>query len=191
MSFLSQEELEAIGFKKLGKQVKLSRKTSIYGASKIEIGDYSRIDDFCILSAGEGGIKLGRNVHIACYVGIIGKGKIEVEDFCGISSKATLYSSTDDFSGHWMSGPTVDEEFTSVIHGDIIMRKHSVVLIGSVVLPNVEIGIGSIIAAQSLVSKNVEPFIIAGGIPAKKIKDRKKKFLDLEKEFFIKKQKNN
>lgn len=50
MSFLSDSELRKIGFKKLGKNVKISEKASIYNPEKIEIGDNSRIDDFCLLS---------------------------------------------------------------------------------------------------------------------------------------------
>lgn len=42
----------------------------------------------------------------------------------------------------------------------------------SIILPGVEIGDGAIIAAGSVVTKNVEPYSIVGGIPAKLIKYR-------------------
>lgn len=42
----------------------------------------------------------------------------------------------------------------------------------TVVLPGVTIGEGSVIAAGAIVTKNVEPYSIYGGIPAKKIGDR-------------------
>ena len=51
----TREELEAIGFAQLGENVKISKKASIYGAANISIGNHVRIDDFCIISAGEGG----------------------------------------------------------------------------------------------------------------------------------------
>lgn len=41
-----------------------------------------------------------------------------------------------------------------------------------VVLPNVLIGKGAIVAAGSVVNKNVEPYTMVGGIPAKLIKER-------------------
>jgi UDP-3-O-[3-hydroxymyristoyl] glucosamine N-acyltransferase len=69
MAFLSEDKLLAFGFRKLGKDVKISDKASIYNADLIEIGDYSRIDDFCVLS---GRISIGRNVHIAVYCNIAG-----------------------------------------------------------------------------------------------------------------------
>jgi maltose O-acetyltransferase len=45
----------------------------------------------------------------------------------------------------------------------------------SILMPGVTIGEGSIIGAGSVVTKDVEPYSIYGGIPAKKIKDRKNK----------------
>jgi len=41
-----------------------------------------------------------------------------------------------------------------------------------IIIPGVTIGEGSVIAAGSVVTKNVEPFTVVGGTPAKKIKDR-------------------
>lgn len=49
-SFLSQKELEEIGFCSYGTNVKISRYARIYSPEKIKIGDNVRIDDFCILS---------------------------------------------------------------------------------------------------------------------------------------------
>src|SRR5882672_8401994 len=111
MAFLSQEQLDAVGFKRLGKNVQVSDKAVFYNPSKISIGDNSRIDDFCILSAGEGEFHIGRHVHIACYVSLIGKNAILLEDFAGLSSRVSIYSSSDDFSGNYMTGPTVSEEY--------------------------------------------------------------------------------
>ena len=65
MAFLSQAELEKLGFASLGEGVLISDKTSIYGAERMHIGDRTRIDDFCVLSAGAGGFEMGKHVHIA------------------------------------------------------------------------------------------------------------------------------
>lgn len=43
---------------------------------------------------------------------------------------------------------------------------------GVVVLPGVTIGTGAVIAAGAVVSKDVEPYTIVGGVPARPIKDR-------------------
>ena len=49
MAYLSIQELKSMGFKSLGKSVKVSDKASIYNPEKIELGDFSRVDDFCII----------------------------------------------------------------------------------------------------------------------------------------------
>ena len=95
MSFYKQEELNKMGFKFLGKNVLISDKSSIYNANNISIDDNTRIDDFCIISAGSGGIELGKYVHIACYSSLIGKSKITMKDYSGISSRVSVYSSSD------------------------------------------------------------------------------------------------
>ena len=69
MAYYTDEELKRIGFKSIGKDIKISNKASIYNPSEIEIGDYSRIDDFCVIS---GKVKLGRNVHIAPHCLVAG-----------------------------------------------------------------------------------------------------------------------
>ena len=60
MAYLTENQLQQLGFKSLGKNVKVSDKASIYNYDQIEIGDNSRIDDFCILS---GNIKIGKYCH--------------------------------------------------------------------------------------------------------------------------------
>ena len=181
MPQLKKEELKK--FKYVGKNVLISSLASIHNPENISIGDYSRIDDFCILSAGEGGISIGRNVHIAVYVSLIGKENIHIDDFAGISSRTSIYSSNDDYSGNFMTGPTVDTHFTNVIHGSVYIGKHAVIGAGSVILPHVKIMEGAIVGALSLVKMDCESFGIYTGVPAKKISKRSNRLLQLEKEF--------
>jgi galactoside O-acetyltransferase len=87
MGLLSRAELDRMGFAALGEGLRVSDKASFYGASRIELGDHTRIDDFCVLSAGTGGIQIGRHVHVAVYTSLIGAGRIELGDFCNLSSR--------------------------------------------------------------------------------------------------------
>ncbi|MEO5967954.1 MAG: acyltransferase [Ferruginibacter sp.] len=182
-SYYTEEELKAFNFKSLGKNVLISRKSSIYGATRISIGNHVRIDDFCFLSPGENGIFLGSYIHIAPYCNLAGKGKITMDDFSGISAKGSIFSSSDDYSGGTLTNPMVPDKYKKVHHGDVLLSKHVIVGAQSIILPGVTIGIGSAIGALSLVSKNVEPFKIAVGNPLKVIKDRKVNLLELEEEF--------
>ena len=97
MGYLTRDALEAMGFASLGKDVQISEKASIYGASRISIGDRSRIDDFCVLSAGAGGVEIGRHVHVAVFASLMGAGRIALGDFSGLSSRVAIYSSNDDY----------------------------------------------------------------------------------------------
>lgn len=185
LSFYSTIELEALGFRHLGKNVRISSNASIHGASRISIESNSRIDDFCVLSAGAGGIFIGRNVHLAVMSSMIGKGKIKINDFCNISSRVSIYSSNDDYSGDYMTNPTVPEQYTNVDHRDVELGRHVIVGSGSVILPGVKIGEGSAIGALSLVTKAIEPFSIYAGVPLKKIKSRNRRLIDMENLYLV------
>lgn len=180
--FYSEKELDKIGFKSFGKNVLISNKTSIYNPQNITIGSNVRIDDFVILSPSSELI-IGDYVHIACYASIIGKGKITISNFVGVSSRVSIYSSSDDYTGLAMTNPTVPEQFKKVNNGDVTLEKHVIIGAGSVVLPNVTIGEGCAIGALTLISKNCEEYSIYSGTPANKIGKRLKKFLKHEKNF--------
>ncbi|MET0944100.1 MAG: hypothetical protein ABWY22_01685, partial [Flavobacterium sp.] len=139
MGFLTLNELETMGFAHIGINVLISDKCSIYNPSKISIESNVRIDDFCIISAGEKGIKIGNNVHIACYVSLIGKELIEIGNFVGISSKTAIYSSSDDYSGNFLTGPTVDEKFKNVDNRKVKLEDHVIIGAQCVILPGVTI----------------------------------------------------
>lgn len=182
-SCLSRDELLTMNFRSVGESVRLSRKASIYGAGRISIGDHVRIDDFCVLSAGAGGIFLGSYIHIAVYSSIIGAGKVTLSDFANISSRVGIYSSSDDYSGQAMTNPMVPEKYTNVESADIFIGKHVIIGSGSVILPGVTLGNGVAIGALSLVKNDCEPFGIYTGIPARRIKERRRDLLVLEEQF--------
>lgn len=184
--FYNASELLKIGFKSVGKNVLISDKCSIYNPNNISIGDNVRIDDFCVISAGEGGIQIGNYVHIAIYCSLIGDGKIILEDFSGLSSRVSIYSSSEDYGGEFLTNPMVDREYKKLIIGDVKLGKHVVVGSGSIILPNIHIGNCSSVGAMSLVNKNVEEYKIVAGIPARVIKNRSKQLVNLECEFLKK-----
>jgi acetyltransferase-like isoleucine patch superfamily enzyme len=180
MSTYSQDELFAFGFKSLGKNVLISRKASIYGADKIEIGNNVRIDDFCVLSSGDDGFFIGSNIHIAPFSLMIGKGHIYLGDFVNISSRVSIYSSNDDYSGEFMTSPVVPDDFTNILKAPVRIDRHVIIGSGSIILPGIKLSEGVAIGALSLVNKNCDSFCIYAGIPAVKIKERKKNILELE-----------
>ena len=188
MSFLKKAELIDLGFKSMGVNILISCKASIYGASNISLGDNIRIDDFCILSAGSGGIQIGSHVHIACYSSLIGKELIRLGDFANLSSRVSVYSSSDDYSGNHLTNPTVLDEFKNVDHRAVSIGRHVILGSGSVVLPGVNIGDCCAVGALSLVKASCEPFGTYAGIPALRKGERSREILVAEERFlgFIK-----
>lgn len=176
-SFYTEQELAELGLKSYGKNVLISRKTSIYSPGKISVGDNVRVDDFCILS---GEITLGNNIHISAYSALYGAMGIEFKDNSGCSARTTIYSAMDDFSGDYLIGPMHPEEFTHVTGGKVTIGEYVQLGAHCLVFPNLTIGTGSVLGALSLVTKNIPEWGIYVGIPAKKIRERSKKLLELQ-----------
>jgi dTDP-4-amino-4,6-dideoxy-D-glucose acyltransferase len=182
MGFLSESALREMGFRHLGTDVKISERASLYGVSRISVGDESRIDDFCVISAGEGGITIGRHVHIATHCILVGQGRIALEDFSGLSSRCAIYSSTDDYSGKALTNPTVPEDLRDVTHAPVVLGRHALVGSGTTILPGVTLGEGAAVWAMSLVRGDCEPFQSYFGVPAKRMTQRSRKLLELERQ---------
>lgn len=181
MAFLDQDGIERLGFRQVGSNVLLSDKASFYNCKNISIGDSVRIDDFCVLSAGEGGIEIESYVHVAAYSSLIGRGAIKLKSYSNLSSRVSVYSSSDDYSGHYMTNPMVPSEFTNVFHADVIIGRHVIIGAGCVVLPGVALNDGAAVGALSLINKDCEAFGVYTGVPARKIKNRDRNFLRLER----------
>jgi galactoside O-acetyltransferase len=182
MAWLTTKKIKEMGFARVGENVFLSDKAAYYNCQNIRIGNHVRIDDFCVLSAGDGGIELCNYIHIAIFSSLIGAGNISLADFSGLSSRVTIYSSNDDYSGEFMTNPMIPIQFTNVQHGDVKIGRHVIIGSGSIILPNVTLEEGVAVGALSLIRKDCEAFGIYSGSPAKRISERKRNLLELEKE---------
>lgn len=181
MAFLTGDQLKPFGFKKLGKNVKISDKASIYNADQMELGDHVRIDDFCVLS---GKITFRRHVHIAAFCLLAGGEKgITFDDFSGLSYACQVFTQSDDYTGKTMTNPTVPDDYKLERKEAVYIGRHSGCGAHCVVFPGVTLAEGSVTGAMSLLTKSTEPWGVYFGIPAKRMKDRKKDLLELEKKF--------
>jgi galactoside O-acetyltransferase len=154
--YYSKTELDNIGFKKIGINNKISKKCTFIKINNISIGNNCRIDDNCIFSASSKGIDIGNFVHISNNVCISGNAYIKIENFCGLSSKVTIFGSSDDYTGKYMTNPCVGEfndNCTNITSKDIIIGEHSIIGCNSVILPGCSINSGISVGALSLVNK--------------------------------------
>jgi acetyltransferase-like isoleucine patch superfamily enzyme len=180
-SFLSPAELRDIGFRQVGVNCCISRYARFYGSAAMRLGDNVRIDDFSIIS---GTVILGNHVHIASHCAFHAGGddaSITMGDFSGASGRVSIYARSDDYSGNWMTNPTVPEALTNAISKSVVIGRHAIIGTGSVILPGVTMEEGSALGAMSLANKTLPAFTIHSGIPAKFLKARQRQLLDLEK----------
>ncbi|MFZ3404805.1 acyltransferase [Aeromonas salmonicida] len=181
MAFLTEEQINAIGFKYIGDNVKISDKAAIYNPDLISIEDNSRVDDFCLLS---GNIKIGKNVHVAAYCNLAGgELGIEMEDFSGLAYGCHVFTQSDDYSGETMTNPTVPKKYKKETYKKIHIGKHVIVGTKSIILPGVNVAEGCSVGAMTMLTKSTQPWGIYFGIPAKRIKERKRELLELESEY--------
>lgn len=176
--FLTQSQLDALGFKSLGKNVRISDKAAIYNCDQITVGDNSRIDDFCVIS---GRVTIGRNVHIAVFCNIAGGVEgITFEDFAGLAYGCHVFSQSDDYSGRTMTNPTVPAQYKRETMRAVVIGRHSIVGTNSLIFPGVHLGEGTSVGALSMVTHSTEPWGVYFGAPAKRIKERRRDLLALE-----------
>ena len=180
-AYYSQEELLSFGFKRLGKAVKIKRNVGIYFPANLSIGDYSRIDDFCIITCNGAPCEIGDYVHIASHCVLLAKAGFTMRDFSGLSPMVTVVTNSDDYSGHRLTNPTVPRDLTGGKEGRVILDKHVIIGTQSVILPDVTIGEGSSVGAMSLVNRSLEPWGVYFGVPARRLKERSRDLLELEK----------
>jgi dTDP-4-amino-4,6-dideoxy-D-glucose acyltransferase len=181
-SFLTPEELDALGLRAYGRGVKISRFARIYHPDRLSLGDHCRIDDFCILS---GEITLGTCIHLAPQCLLFGARGIVMEDFSGLSSRVAIYTESDDYvSGTSLTNPTVPAPYRHVTDaGPVRLNKHVIVGCGAVILPGSDLGEGVSIGALSLVRGVLEPWTVHCGNPAVKAgRRRSRTILRLETE---------
>lgn len=178
--FYETPELRRFGFRSVGENVKIAKNCTIIGTHNISIGDNVRIDANTLIACARGELVLGDYIHIGGGSHLACIGGIYFEDFAAISQGVRIYSGTDDYSGMCMTNPTVPSEFLGMHCSPVYLRKHSIVGTGSTLMPGVTLGEGCAVGAMSLVTLPLDPWTVNFGIPAKFLKKRSRKLLELE-----------
>jgi len=139
----------------------------------IEVGDYTYYDDFEDVANFEKNVK-----YLFDFTG----DKLVIGKFCMIASDVTFIMNGANhlseavtsfpfsiFGGDWsgaMEGKSYPFKGNTEIGNDVWIGY------GATIMPGVKIGHGSIVATKSVVTKDVPPYTIVGGNPAKEIKKR-------------------
>jgi galactoside O-acetyltransferase len=187
-SFYSEKELKQFRFRSIGKNVFIKKNVGLYFIENICIGNNVRIDDNVIIVASnkKNPVMIGNYIHIASNCYLAGSDGIDMMDFTTLAPGVLIFSGSDDYSGKKLTNPMVGNPYVGGKSGKVTLCKHVIIGAGSVVLPDVTIKQGSSVGALSLVNKDLNPWGVYSGIPAKKIKSRYKDVLKLEKKFLKK-----
>jgi acetyltransferase-like isoleucine patch superfamily enzyme len=168
----------------MGSNVIIHKLAQILAPERLILGDHVIIDDFAFLGRHEKLI-LGNYVHIASHASITGGGKCLVSDFVNISSGARILTGSDDFAGGGLAGPAIPANYRNVTRSRVIIGAHALVGANAVVLPGITIGEGASIGAGSVVTKDLPPWAIYAGQPARHLRPRPKdKIVELTHDLF-------
>lgn len=140
------------------------------GIKHLELGHDIKIPEFCFFS---GLIKIGDYTTLGVHNFF--NGDIEIGKYCQIGGYVAIHS-----TNHPITYPTIYIN-RNLLEGNMQQFKTSKKVTigndvwighGAIILQGVQVGDGSIIAAGSVVTKNIEPYTIVAGNPARPIKKR-------------------
>lgn len=109
-------------------------------------------------------IKIGEDTIIGEGVVLDGRDKLTIGDHVDFASEVMIYNSQ-----HDVQSPDFHAVYQPVEIGDYVFIGPR-----AIILPGINIGKGAVVAAGAVVTKDVNPFEIVGGVPAKVIGERKK-----------------
>ena len=115
-----------------------------------------------LLGRGAGGLLVGENTIINrhCYFDM--RGGIRIGSNVSISPEVSFITSQH----------LVDDPDFGIQDLEIVVEDRAWIGSRVTILPGVRVGEGAVVAAGAVVAKDVEPFAVVGGTPARKIKDR-------------------
>ncbi len=151
----------------LGKGSYIKRGVRLIGNPyRINIGKKFKIWENCVIGVGKGKIIIGDNglLGVGTFINA-GNNTIRIGNGVAIAPHCRIIA----YSHHYFPEKLIAD---SHIEADITIEDDILIGAGVTILPGVTIGKGAIVAAGAVIDKDVDPFIIVGGIPAKKIKDR-------------------
>lgn len=167
-----------------GRNFDVDLRKPIINKKYLSIGENGIIDGRFVFETQNGYVRIGNRVHIGNSV-FISINNIEIEDDVTIAWDCLFYDHNS-HSVNWdeRKNDTIQEYKDVISCGNLIANKNWDVVksapihickkawigMGCKVLKGVTIGEGAVVAAGSVVTKDVEPWTVVGGNPAKFIK---------------------
>jgi len=151
----------------MGKNIKFDGFLEIYGGKRVKIGNGVHFGSGVIIAAGiDGEVVIGDNTYIGTHTIIIANKRIIIGKDCLISPFNYIIDSNHGTSPRELIRRQ-PYDIKPIIIGDDVW-----VGVGCAILKGVKIGDGAVIGAGAVVTKDIPPYSIAVGVPAKVIKLR-------------------
>jgi len=159
--------------KKIGSDVRVHVLSIIKHPELTRIGNSVAIDNGVTISTK---LEIGNYVHIAPYVCTIGgkDSKVILKDFSFVAAGTKIVAGSEDYTGKGLVGPTIPADYREITYSTVTFEKFSGCGVNATIMPNVTMAEGSILGANSLLTKNTEPWTIYVGSPAKPVAKRDK-----------------
>ena len=164
-------EIDLSKFRKLGRNVVFERGVLVFHPENIEIGDNVYIGHYAMLKGYfKNQMCIGSNTWIGQNCFFHSGGGIMIGAYVGIGPGVQILTLAHKFDG--------DVETHIIERGQeykpVVVKDNCDIGVGSILLPGVTIGTGAMIGAGSVVTRDVEPYAVAAGNPARVIRKRKK-----------------
>jgi acetyltransferase-like isoleucine patch superfamily enzyme len=137
--------------------------------SFIEIGADTWLFYHCMLSTSGGWIKMGNNCTVNSFAVLYGHGGLEIGNGVRISAHVVIVP-----MNHIYKNPAIPIWMQGETRNGIKIEDDVWIGAGAKVLDGVKIGKGSVIGAGAVVTRDIPPYSVAVGVPAKVIKKRSK-----------------
>jgi acetyltransferase-like isoleucine patch superfamily enzyme len=150
---------------KVGKMVTVRGLPRIEGGGSMVIGDYVKIWSHIgktQLSVGKGAVlSIGDHTFINTGVIISVRNKVQIGNHCQIANQVIIMDN--DFHG-------VEDRDKPEVPQPITIEDHVWLATRCMILKGVTVGKGAVVAAGAVVTKDVPPYTLVGGVPAKIIR---------------------
>ena len=128
----------------------------------------------------QGQIEIGKHTYIGPYTCISCYGKLKIGQDCLIASHSSIYA-----HNHTFADPSLEIANQGINHKGIVIEDDCWLGTGVRVVDGVTIGKGSIVGAGAVVAKDIPPYSVAVGIPAKVISKRTDKLKPVERQKLV------
>lgn len=157
-------------FKKLGQDVILERGILVFHPENIELGDNVYVGHQTILKAYyKNKMTIGSGTWIGQQCFFHSAGGLTIGENVGIGSGVKIITSS-----HIEEGRLKPIYHSQMKFSPVIIEDDADIGLGAIVLAGIKIGRGAQVGAGAVVTKNVKPYSIVVGIPAKYLRMRKK-----------------